>query len=169
MEIGLRAFVLIADTIQQQKDTNTGQPPQMPPTFTTPSTSTEPISIYLTHQPTNPQTSKKGSSYSQQMLAKNNNDTTNNIIKTTPIDQASINKQRIMLNDSLARELGLSNYFEHIRRIFQDILKTLDVQIGRTFLMTRPENTIPNLASQLESIDSKQTQGVVPNVSNANR
>ena len=31
-------------------------------------------------------------------------------------------------------------YFDHVRRSFQDIIKTLDATIGRPFLMTRPEN-----------------------------
>ena len=45
MEIGLRAFVLIADNLQQQKESNTTQPPSMPMTFNL--MGTEPLSVYL--------------------------------------------------------------------------------------------------------------------------
>lgn len=157
MEIGLRAFVQIADTIQQQKEANTAQPPQMPLTFNTPTNSTEPISIYL-HTPSYLShqaqiKSTRTSSLSNQLQ---------NSLLTCIKDDKTGNKQRIMLNDALTRELGIGNYFEHVRRIFQDILKTLDASIGRTFLMTRPENTSLNSANPLETFNSKQVPGVVP-------
>jgi len=132
MEIGLRAFVLIADTIQHQKDTNTAQPPQIPATFS--ATGSEPISLYLANM--KHRTAAQPSSQQQQF-------------------DPTVNKQRIMLSDALARELGLGNYFEHIRRIFQDILKTLDASIGRMFLMTRPESTSN---TSLEGFDGKPGQ-----------
>ena len=104
MEIGLRAFIQIADTLQFQIENGTS-PPTMPSTFNT-FQNNEHLSIYLTN--TNGKQNQSRPS---------------------------------ILTDSLAREIGLSNYFEHIRRSFQDILKTLDCTIGRTFLMTRPDNT----------------------------
>ena len=139
MEIGLRAFVLIADTLQQQKETNNLQPPVMPSTFNTHS-SNEPISIYLNNQSfaTSQSQCKSRPATSQQ----NSN---------------AMNKQRVMLNDMLAKEIGLGNYFEHVRRIFQDILKTLDCTIGRTFLMTRPENALMTNSST-SSLQSSVTQ-----------
>jgi hypothetical protein len=105
MEIGLRAFIHISDTMQFQKE-NGLSAPIMPATFNT-AQSGDILSSYLTSTTTT----------------------------KTPPHKTSI------LTDSLAREIGLNNYFEHIRRSFQDILKTLDCTVGRTFLMTRPDNT----------------------------
>ncbi len=45
-----------------------------------------------------------------------------------------------ILNENLAKDIGLTVYYEPVRRAFQDILKLLDNSIGRTFLLTRPDN-----------------------------
>lgn len=59
-----------------------------------------------------------------------------------------------MLTESLARDIGLSIYFEPLRRAFQDILKVLDNSIGRTvFLMTRTDNS--NSKEMILSNDNK--------------
>ena len=79
MEIGLRAFVSIADTLQQQKESNMLQPPSMPNMFN--STGVEPLSVYL-----------KGN---------------------------KVPSQRVILSDALCREIGLSAYFDNVRRVFQ--------------------------------------------------
>ncbi|CAF0877343.1 unnamed protein product [Brachionus calyciflorus] len=71
-------------------------------------------------------------------------------------NSGSINPQKITLNDSLSKEIGLGIYFENVRRAYQDILKTLDYSIGRTFLMTRPENT--GSASNEEGLNHNQTE-----------
>ena len=66
------------------------------------------------------------------------------------------------MTDSLAREIGLSNYFEHVRRSFQDILKTLDCTIGRPFLMTRPDTT-----QQSNQLDVSDVGSVATGVDNS--
>lgn len=124
MEIGLKAFVLIADTLQQQKESGS-TPPTMPSTFNTPNN--DALSVYL--------------------------------------NKSVINIQRVTLTDSLAKEIGLSIYFDYVRRAFQDILKTLDFTVGRTFLMTRPENTGSSFS---ESIDSSNPSSANVNNSNLN-
>ena len=94
MEIGLKAFVSIADTLQLQKENpNASNPPAIASNFTTPDT-----------------------------------------------DQLTMYPNQT-LNESQCRDIGIGIYFEHVRRAFQDILKTLDGTIGRGYLMTRPENT----------------------------
>ena len=47
MEIGLRAFIFIADTLQQQKELGQVLPPNMPPTFNIPAHDT--LSLYLSN------------------------------------------------------------------------------------------------------------------------
>jgi hypothetical protein len=148
MEIGLKSFILIADTLQHQKETNSSQPPKMPSTFYT-NEANDSLSMYLSSQ----DQTKLNTTSAPQSTANTNSPN-------------AINKQRIMLNESLAKEIGLGNYFEHVRRVFQDILKTLDFTIGRGFLMTRPENALmtnnstnflqSSAPSQLDSIESNQ-------------
>lgn len=169
MEIGLRAFIQIADTIQQQKEANCAQPPQMPITFTVPSNVNEPVSIYLnqSHSQHCQMRSRTSSvtfnqSYAHNMSSNSSNPSAayaNRPATNGPYggNLDSDIKPRIMLSDPLVRELGLSNHFEHVRRIFQDILKTLDATIGRTFLMTRPENALMNNAGSNELEVGKQT------------
>lgn len=145
MDIGLRAFVKIIDTIQQQKEANITQPPIMPASFNTPNNASEPLSSYLSRQPQNQtklrSASASGQSYQQNACSK---------------DTSVASAQRIMLNDSLARDLGIGNYFEHVRRIFQDILKTLDSSIGRAFLMTKADNSLNNNNASLMQSASNQ-------------
>lgn len=128
MEIGLKAFIQIADTLQQQKEAGLS-PPTMPLTFSTP----------------------------------NNDQLLSNFINKS---------QRVTLSDLLAKEIGLGVYFDLFRRAFQDILKTLDFTIGRTFLMTRPENTVSSLSDSLDQssqISSSTTTGLgSSNTSNLN-
>lgn len=134
MEIGLKAFIQIADSLQMQKETKE-QMPSMPATFLTPSS--ECLSVYL----------------SNQLSAMNKRVTAGH--HHHPDDEASMPSQlRVMLNDALARDIGIYNYFEPVRRAFQDILKTLDSTIGRTFLMTRPENNAAQQASSSVSTGS---------------
>lgn len=134
MEIGLRAFIQIADSLQYQKE-NGISPPTMPSTFNTAQTN-ESLSIYL--QTTNTNINSKTQQQQQQRTS--------------------------ILTDSLSRELGLGNYFEYVRRSFQDILKTLDCTIGRTFLMTRPENN----GSETDASNSTSSANTLIHPGNSN-
>ena len=78
--------------------------------------------------------------------------------------------QSVILTDSLARELGLSFYFEQVRRAFQDILKTLDCTVGRPFLLTRPDNFTTNTtSSSIISGSDLSSENVTLNLSTANQ
>lgn len=91
MSIGLRAFLVVADSLQQ-KD---GEPP-MPRTVPA--------------------------------LPSGN---------TLRVKKTYINK---MLTDETARSIGMSTYFPHVRRVFVDILRALDVHCGRPLMMTNTQN-----------------------------
>ncbi|GAB1603756.1 protein furry-like isoform X6 [Argonauta hians] len=91
MSIGLRAFLVIADSLEQ-KD---GDPPMPQSTATLPSGS------------------------------------------TVRIKRTFLNK---MLTDETARRIGLSGYHSHILKTFDSILRALDLQVGRTFLLTKVEH-----------------------------
>lgn len=91
MSIGLRAFLVVADSLQQ-KD---GEPP-MPRTVP--------------------------------VLPSGN---------TLRPKKTYINK---MLTDDTARSIGMSTYFPHVRRVFVDILRALDVHCGRPLMMTNTQN-----------------------------
>ncbi|XP_037037722.1 protein furry isoform X7 [Bradysia coprophila] len=91
MSIGLRAFLVVADSLQQ-KD---GEPP-MPRTVG--------------------------------VLPSGN---------TLRVKKTYINK---MLTNDTARSIGLSSYFPHVRRVFVDILRALDVHYGRPLMLTNMQN-----------------------------
>lgn len=91
MSIGLRAFLVVADSLQQ-KD---GEPP-MPRTVG--------------------------------VLPSGN---------TLRVKKTYINK---MLTDDTARSIGMSSYFPHVRRVFVEILRALDLQFGRPLMMTNTQN-----------------------------
>lgn len=91
MSIGLRAFLVVADSLQQ-KD---GEPP-MPRTVG--------------------------------VLPSGN---------TLRVKKTYINK---MLTDDTARSIGMSSYFPHVRRVFVDILRALDVHYGRPLMLTNTQN-----------------------------
>lgn len=92
MSIGLRAFLVIADSLQQ-KD---GDPP-MPQA-----------------QPTLPSGS------------------------TVRVKRTFLNK---LLSESTAKTIGLSQYYPHILKAFDSMLRALDLQVGRQLLLTKSENT----------------------------
>lgn len=91
MSIGLRAFLVVADSLQQ-KD---GEPP-MPRTVG--------------------------------VLPSGN---------TLRVKKTYLNK---MLTEDTARTIGMSNYFPHVRAVFVDMLRALDVQFGRPLMMTNQQN-----------------------------
>ncbi|KAK6976868.1 protein furry, partial [Biomphalaria glabrata] len=91
MSIGLRAFLVIADSLQQ-KD---GDPPMPQSTSTLPSGS------------------------------------------TVRVKKTFLNK---MLSDSTAKSIGLAPYYPYILKTFDSILRALDLQVGRSLLMTKTEN-----------------------------
>lgn len=45
-----------------------------------------------------------------------------------------------MLTEDTARSIGMSAYFPHVRRVFVDILRALDVHYGRPLMMTNTQN-----------------------------
>ena len=162
MDIGLRAFLLIADSLQNKEG-----PPPMPMIFSSSysymATSLSPVNANtLTPQATTlPSTLATITTASSALAATNSilsmsskvlkhNTTPNQTATTTPTGNnlpASVNSapqlpimNSKMLTESIAKEIGLYTYYEEIRRGFQDILKILDNSIGRTFLMTRPDN-----------------------------
>lgn len=45
-----------------------------------------------------------------------------------------------MLTEDTARSIGISSYFPHVRRVFVDILRALDVHYGRPLMMTSTQN-----------------------------
>ncbi|XP_048243647.1 protein furry-like isoform X3 [Haliotis rufescens] len=91
MSIGLRAFLVIADSLQQ-KD---GDPPMPQSTGTLPSGS------------------------------------------TVRVKRQFLNK---MLSDPMAKSIGLSQFYPHIRKTFDAMLRALDLQVGRPLLLTKAEN-----------------------------
>ncbi|XP_044733095.1 protein furry isoform X3 [Chrysoperla carnea] len=91
MSIGLRAFLVVADSLQQKE----GEPP-MPRTMG--------------------------------VLPSGN---------TLRVKKTFLNK---MLTEDTARSIGMSPYFPHVRRVFVDILRALDVHYGRPLMMTSTQN-----------------------------
>ncbi|XP_041356858.1 protein furry-like isoform X3 [Gigantopelta aegis] len=91
MSIGLRAFLVIADSLQQ-KD---GDPPMPQSNAALPSGS------------------------------------------TVRVKRTFLNK---MLSEATAKSIGLSAYYPHILKTFDAMLRALDLQVGRTLLLTKSEN-----------------------------
>ncbi|CAH0386341.1 unnamed protein product [Bemisia tabaci] len=91
MSIGLRAFLVVADSLQQKE----GEPPM-------------------------PRTSGALPSGS-----------------TLRVKKTFLNK---MLTEDTARSIGMAPYFPHVRRVFVDILRALDVHYGRPLTMTSTQN-----------------------------
>ncbi|XP_034942121.1 protein furry isoform X2 [Chelonus insularis] len=91
MSIGLRAFLVVADSLQQKE----GEPP-MPRTMG--------------------------------VLPSGN---------TMRVKKTFLNK---MLTEDTAKSIGMSSYFPHVRRVFVDILRALDVHYGRPLMMTSTQN-----------------------------
>lgn len=91
MSIGLRSFLVVADSLQQKE----GEPP-MPRTMG--------------------------------VLPSGN---------TLRVKKTFLNK---MLTEDTARSIGMNSYFSHVRRVFVDILRALDVQYGRPLMMTNTQN-----------------------------
>ena len=52
---------------------------------------------------------------------------------TLRVKKTFLNK---MLTDETAKNIGLSSYYPYVRKVFDDILRALDTQFGRPFLMT---------------------------------
>ncbi len=158
MDIGLRAFLLIADSLQNKEG-----PPSMPlifsstilPALTPQSSSSTVVSTTAAALPNIMiQSTLAATTAATALAATNSLLSTTKLLKrnvatpvastpplnsttTTPPPLTSSNKS---LTESVAKEIGLYTYYEEIRRGFQDILKILDNSIGRTFLMTRPDN-----------------------------
>lgn len=91
MSIGLRSFLVVADSLQQKE----GDPP-MPRT----------IAVM-----------PSGS--------------------TLRVKKTFINK---MLTDEAAKNIGISSYYPYVRKVFDDILRALDSQLGKPFLLTNAQS-----------------------------
>ncbi|KAE8748600.1 furry [Frankliniella occidentalis] len=91
MSIGLRAFLVVADSLQQKE----GEPP-MPRTVG--------------------------------VMPSGN---------TLRVKKTFLNK---MLTEDTARSIGMHAYFPHVRRVFVDILRALDVHYGRPLMLTNVQN-----------------------------
>ena len=90
MSIGLRAFLVVADSLQQKE----GDPP-MPQTMG--------------------------------VMPSGN---------TLRYKKTFINKY---LSDAQARLIGMSAYYQHVRKAFDTILRLLDIQVGKPLLRTKTE------------------------------
>ena len=87
MSIGLRAFLVVADSLQQKE----GEPPMPRSVAVMPSGST--LRVKKTY------------------LCK-------------------------MLTEDAAKLIGISPYYPYVRKVFDDILRALDAQFGKPFMMT---------------------------------
>ena len=45
-----------------------------------------------------------------------------------------------MLTDETAKNIGLSSYYPYVRKVFDDILRALDKEYGKPYLMTNAQN-----------------------------
>ena len=91
MSIGFRAFLVIADSLQQ----GDGDPPMPQSNTVLPSGA------------------------------------------TVRVKKTFLNK---MLTDDTAKHIGLSHYVPYLLKTFDSMLRALDLNIGRTLLLTKPEN-----------------------------
>ena len=87
MSIGLRAFLVVADSLQQKE----GEPPMPRTVGVMPSGS------------------------------------------TLRVKKTFLNK---MLTEDAAKSIGISPYYPYVRKVFDDILRALDAQFGKPFMMT---------------------------------
>lgn len=62
----------------------------------------------------------------------------NNPLNVTNFKRTQMNNK--MLNDDIAKSIGLYQYYNHIQKSFNDILKALDIQYGRPLLLTTTHN-----------------------------
>ena len=92
MSIGLRAFLVVADSLQQKE----GEPPMPRAVIVMPSGS------------------------------------------TLRVKKTFLNK---MLTDETAKNIGLSAYYPYVRKVFDDILRALDKEYGKPYLLTNAQNT----------------------------
>lgn len=56
---------------------------------------------------------------------------------TVRVKRQFLNK---MLSDPMAKSIGLSQFYPHIRKTFDAMLRALDLQVGRPLLLTKAEN-----------------------------
>ena len=90
MSIGLRAFLVVADSLQQKE----GDPPMPRTVAVMPSGS------------------------------------------TLRVKKTFLSK---MLTDETAKNIGISSYYPYVRKVFDDIIRALDSQFGRPFLLTNAQ------------------------------
>ena len=105
MSIGLRAFLVVADSLQQKE----GEPPMPRTVAVMPSGS------------------------------------------TLRVKKTFLNK---MLTEDTAKSIGLSHYYPYVRKVFDDILRALDSQFGKPYLLTNAQN------ANKVSIESRYDQAV---------
>ena len=104
MSIGLRAFLVVADSLQQRE----GEPPMPRAVIVMPSGSTQ------------------------------------------RVKKVFLNK---MLTDDTAENIGLSSYYPYVRKVFDDILRALDNQYGKPYLLTNPNNAMKDADDAKPKLD----------------
>ena len=62
-----------------------------------------------------------------------------------------------MISDSIVKEIGLSTYYEPVRKTFDAILKMLDMQVGRVLLVTRSDTANKDPEDRKPKIDLLRT------------
>uniref|UniRef100_A0A6G1S3B7 Protein furry n=1 Tax=Aceria tosichella TaxID=561515 RepID=A0A6G1S3B7_9ACAR len=118
MNIGLQAFLVIADNLQQKEGD-----PAMP--ISIGSASAQQLASIMHSNPLSPSPSTV--SYQQQQQQLQNDGGTFGPRRACALK---------MLNDDTAKSIGLHPYYNHIQRSFNEILKALDAQFGRPLMLT---------------------------------
>lgn len=120
MSIGLRAFLVVADSLQQKE----GEPPMPRTSGVLPSGNTLRIKKTYLNKVTYLFILNYRRWYFQRCIT---------IAYITFIHLQA-------LTDDTARSIGMSSYFPHVRRVFVEILRALDNHYGRPLMMTSTQN-----------------------------
>ena len=56
---------------------------------------------------------------------------------TLRVKKTFLNK---MLTDETAKNIGISSHYPYVRKVFDDILRALDSQFGKPFLLTNSQS-----------------------------
>ena len=108
MSIGLRAFLVVADSLQQKE----GEPPMPRTVGVMPSGS------------------------------------------TLRVKKTFLNK---MLTEDAAKNIGISSYYPYVRKIFDDILRALDKDFGKPYMMTNAAGGVKDVEEAKPKLDLFRT------------
>ena len=61
-----------------------------------------------------------------------------------------------MLTEDTAKTIGLSHYYPYVRKVFDDILRALDAQFGKPYLLTNAQNANKVCFGLFVGIDEKR-------------